>query len=160
MTEHNPSYDLNYTRHVGWNLTDESARKFFSKETVNLISKKITQLTLGVDSLNRPIVVPKERITEVMDGVYSNWRPQVGDIYSRHIVPNERQKDFVESLINQTIEIITDTITNEFGMIEANSKLSAWVQLYGDFNPHNLNQTPQIKIKHKRPSSMQFNMNY
>lgn len=152
--------DFNYLRYVGWSENNECFRKFFSKNTIDIISRKVTELTKGVDDKNRSIIVPDERICEVMDGVYANFRPPTGDIYSRYIVPNDQQANMVQSMIDQTIEIITDYIRNEIGIIKANEKLSAWVQVYGDFNEHNLTQTPPIKIREKRPATMQFHMNY
>lgn len=152
--------DFNYLRHVGWSENNQSFRDYFSEKTINIISKKVSELTKGVDPLNRTIIVPKKRIAEVMDGVYNNFRPSTGDIYSRYIIPNDDQYNMVQSMIDQTIGIITDYITSELGMIQANEKLSAWVQVYGDFNPHNLTQTPPIKTRQRRPATMQYHMNY
>ena len=45
-------------------------------------------------------------------------------------------------------------------MEQQNEKLSPWVQVYGDFSEHQLRSHPPIKILEKRPSTMQFNMNY
>jgi hypothetical protein len=152
--------DLNYLRHVGWQESDYCTRKYYSKETIDTISKKITELTRGVDPQNRKIIVPPERICEVLDAVYINYRPPTGDIYSRYIIPNDDQANAVQSMIDQTIEIITDHIRNEMGMEENNQKLSAWVQVYGDFNTNQLRAHPIIKTRERRPSTMQYNMNY
>jgi hypothetical protein len=152
--------DFNYLRHVGWGENNECIRKYYSPETVKLISRKVTQLTMGVNPEGRPIVVPNYRICEVMDGVYQGYRPPTGDIYSRYIVPNENQPSMVQSLIDQTIEIIVSNIRNNLGMEQHNQTLSAWVQVYGDFNTHGLRQHSVIKVQEKRPSTMQFNMNY
>lgn len=152
--------DFNYLRHPGWSENNACIKQFFSKKTVATISKAVTQLTKGVDEKNRSILVPDARICEVMDGVFHNFRPPTGDIYSRYIVPNDQQANMVQSMIDQTIEIIVDFIVNQIGMEQNNFKLSAWVQVYGDFNTHNLTQTPPIKVLGKRPATMQFNMNY
>ena len=152
--------DFNYLRHVGWGEQTDCFKKFFSKTTVKLISKKVTELTLGIDKYNRKILVPDARICEVMDAIYQNFRPTTGDIYSRYVVPNNEQADMVQSMIDQTIEVIVEHIRSESEMVSANEKLSAWVQVYGDFNTHNLTQVPPIKTLQKRPAVMQFNMNY
>ena len=164
--------DLSYMRYPGWsqgNLVNYPDRDdpnktaldaFFSENTIKFISDKITQLTLGVDPKNRPIVVPYERITEVMNSVFWNYKPSVGDIYSREILPSDEQQNMIERMISQTIEIITNNIRNELGMIQSNLKLSAWVQVYGDFNVHQLRSHPIIKTLENRPATMQFNMNY
>jgi hypothetical protein len=151
--------DENFTRFVGWNETYQSIPQYFSQNTINTISKKVSELTRGVHPKNKIIIVPDEQIAQVMDTVFRYYRPQTGDIYSRYIIPNDARND-INYLVDQVIEIITNHIVNEYGMVEANNKLSAWVQVYGDFNTHNLTQTPPIKTRGKRPAVMQFNMNY
>jgi hypothetical protein len=152
--------DYNYLRHVGWSENTACFRKFFSKQTVDLISRKVTELTRGVDPKNRKIIVPDYIICQVQDGIYQNFRPTTGDIYSRYIIPNDQQGNMVQSMIDQTIEVITDFVRNEIGMEQANQKLSAWVQVYGDFNTAGLTQVPPIKTRERRPAVMQFFMNY
>jgi hypothetical protein len=152
--------DFNYLRYPGWNEGNTCIRQFFSKNTVSLISKKVSQLTKGVDPQNRTIVVPDYRICEVMDGVFRGYRPPTGDIFTRYIIPNSEQTNIVQSLIDQTIEVIVSNIRNNLGIENENSKLSAWVQVYGDFNPHNLRQHSIIKTRDRRPTTMLFNMNY
>jgi len=152
--------DSNYMRYAGWDETNPAVRQIFSPETIRMISKKVTELTLGVDPKNRPILVPDNRICEVLDGIYSNYRPSVGDIHTRYIISSNAQQDQIASVIDQTIEMIVSNIRNQLGMENNNQKLSAWVQLYGDFNTAGLRQFAPIKIKEKRPSTFQFHMNY
>ena len=152
--------DYNYLRYAGWDENNNCFKKYYSKDTIDIISRKVTELTKGVDPKNRSIIVPDERICQVMDGIYQNFRPPTGDIFSRYVVPNDQQANMIQSMIDQTIEVITDFIRNEVGIQQANQKLSAWVQVYGDFNPHNLTQVPPIKTREKRPATMQFNMTY
>lgn len=150
--------DLNYLRYPGWDENNYCIKKFFSKDTVKLISDKVTELTIGVTS--KKIKVPDYRICEVMDGVFRGFTPTTGDIFTRYIVSNDEQQNMVQSLIDQTIEVITNHIVNELGMEKQNAKLTAWVQVYGDFNPNGLRYHPIIKVQENRPSTMQFNMNY
>jgi hypothetical protein len=152
--------DLNYLRFVGWSESNACVQYLFSKPVVNLISKKVTELTMGVDKKNRPFVVTDDRICEVISSVFWNYRPATGDIYSRYIIPTSEQENAVQSIIDQTIELITSYIKNQYGIVDANQQLSAWVQVMGDFNPHGLRQFPPIKTKDRRPETMQFNMNY
>lgn len=152
--------DHNYTRHVGWDPDGICYNRFYSQQTVRIISKKITELTMGVHQQNRPIVVPDKTICNIMDSVFSNYTPHVGDIHTRYHIVNSRPQNIIQNLIDQTIEIIVSQIRDTFGIEQWNSSLTAWVQLYGDFNIHNLTQTPPIKIRQKRPDPMQFNMNY
>lgn len=158
-TQNTEVVDHNYFRFVGWKESNPCIQKYYCNETVYLIQRKIAELTRGIEK-NKIFLVPCERIREVMDAVFQNFRPNVGDIYSRYIIPNDEQENMVQSMIDQTIEAITDHIKNEYQMRKANEALNPWVQLYGDFNPHNLTQTPPIKVRDKRPSTMQFNMNY
>lgn len=156
----NDIHDSNYMRYVGWRESNDCVRKYFCNATVELISRKITQLLQGVDPKGRPIIVPVATITNIMSSVWYNFKPQTGDIYTRYIIPNQQQQSDVQNMIDQVIEIITTQVRTELGMIECNSKLSAWVQVYGTFNNWGLTQTPPIKLLHKRPDPLQFNMNY
>ncbi len=152
--------DLNYIRHVGWDESNPGIQQLYSQDTIKTISKKVTELTRGVDKLNRPIVVPDIRICEVIDGVYQNFRTTTGDIFSRYVIPNDQQGNTIQNIIDQTIEVITNHIRNEIGIEQQNQTLTAWVQVYGDFNSSGLRQYPPIKVKERRPNTMQFNMNY
>jgi len=152
--------DSNYTRHVGYQENNECIRKYFAVETINMISRKITELLQGVDPKGRPIIVPNNTICNIMSTVYSNFRPETGDIYSRYIIPTNNQQSYVQNMIDQVIEIITSQVRNELGMIECNSKLTKWTTVLGTFNTHNLTSHPPIKVLQKRPNPMEFQMNY
>lgn len=151
--------DLNYTRFIGWNQEYQPTDKFFSQDTINLISKKVSELTRGIHPKNKIIIVPDEQIAGVMDSIFRYYRPPTGDIYTRYVIPNDERND-TAYLIDQVIEVITNHLVTEYKMRENNEKLSAWVQVYGTFNKHNLTQTPPIKTRGRRPAVMQFNMNY
>ena len=158
---HGEICDYSKLRYVGWDVENNACfKQFFSPATVKLISEKITELTRGVDKHNRPIVVPYERICQLMDSVFQAYVPPTGDIYTRYIVPNKNQPSIVQSLIDQTIELAVSQIRDSIGMENWNESLTAWVQLYGDFNVHNLTQTPPIKVLGKRPNPMEFHMHY
>jgi len=153
--------DDNYIRHVGYNDDNSYIKTFFRKDTVNLISSKITELLHGVHPENRPIVVTDANISSIMSNVYKCYTPPIGDIYSRYTVQNGISADnYIQSLINQTIEIITSYVKNAMEMDENNKKLTIWTTVYGDFNRHGLKQTPQIKIRNKHPVYGQIHMHY
>lgn len=152
--------DRKYIQHVGYSPDNECLKSYFSPQTVEFISKKITQLLQGVDCKNRRIIVPKNTICSIMSSVYENYRPQTGDIFTRYIIPNNQPENFISNMIDQVIEIITTQVRNEWGMRENNAKLTIWTTVYGDFNEHGLRQHPPIKILEKRPNPMEFNMNY
>ena len=153
--------DQNYNRYVGWQESSCSCKELFSPETIKLISKKITELTDGVDDKNRKIVVPDQTIINVLNGYENNYRPPTGDIYGRLNVPKQDPTDYKQDIIEQTIERIVNDIKVNVGMVQNNAKLTAWTTVYGDFNEHGLRQHAPIKIRNKkRPAPMQFNMNY
>lgn len=156
-----PLCDLNFMRHVGWEESNDCIKKYFSKATVDIISKKITELTMGVDPQNRPIVVPNPNICGIMSEVYESFRPPTGDIYGRYNVPSGMgPQSYVQNMIDQTIEIITGNIRYSLGMEENNRKLTIWTTVLGDFNEHGLRQHGPIKTLNKRPNPMEFHMRY
>lgn len=152
--------DYNYLRHPGWDQQNYCFKSLYSPATLNLIQRKVMELTLGVDGKNRKIIVPKERICEVLDGVYQSYTPPVGDIYTRYIIPTDEQQDRVQALIDQTIQIIVSNVRDTLGIEQNNQKLSAWVQVYGDFNAQGLRAHSIITTRDRKPTTMQFNMNY
>jgi len=152
--------DYGNIKYVGYD-SDMGTMDFFSTEHVQNISKKITELLMGVDPYNRPIIVPDNTILSVMNNIYSNFRPQTGDIYGRYNIPTNKSADFyLQNMTNQTIEVIVTDVTNNYEMEQNNKKLSIWTTVLGDFTEHNLRSHPKIKIREKRPAPMQFKMNY
>ena len=153
--------DGNYEKHVGYSQSNDYIKQYFSIETVKTISQKVTELTMGVDPKNRPIIVPSATICGVMNDIYSNFRPATGDIFSRYIVPSgDTSTSYVQNMIDQVIEVIVSDIRNNLGIEENNRKLTIWNTLYGDFNKENLRQHAPIKVRNKRPMPMLFMMNY
>lgn len=158
-------HDDNFYRYVGWNTNgavySSCYNKFFSQETVDIISNKLTQLLMGVDPQNRPIKVSGRVIYHMMGQIFDSFRPPTGDIYGRYNVPNGMGADsYVQSMIDQTIEVIYSGIRAEKEMEECNSKLTIWTTVLGDTNAHGLRAHAPIKIQEKRPTPFLFNMNY
>lgn len=151
--------DQNYNKFSGWQEIGVSS-KFFIPENVKLISEKVSELTMGVDEKNRKIKVPNDLIINVMNSVFTSYRPPVGDINTRYNVPKNSPTDYTQDLIDQTIELIVNDIRVNLGMQQNNAKLTAWTTVYGDFNEQGLRSHPPIKIRNRKPASMQFNMNY
>ena len=149
-----------YIKHVGWSDQSTNMNSFFAKYNVNKISRKITELLMGVDKNNRPIIVPDKSICNVMSSVFSNFRPETGDIFSRYNIPKSRSVDYIQRMIDEVINIITTDVKVNLGMEENNSKLTIWTTVLGDFNEHGLRSHSKIKIREKRPQPMSFNMNY
>jgi hypothetical protein len=150
-----------YNRYVGYQDTNACVQKYFSKDTVDIISHKATELLMGVDPQNRPIIIPDKTICAVMSAVYSTYSPETGDIYTRYNIPSgQGPQSYTQNMVDQVLEIIVSDVSNNLGMEENNSKLSIWTTVYGDFNKHKLRQHAPIKVRNKRPNPMEFQMNY
>jgi hypothetical protein len=152
-------------KHQQWSKyygnSDFGYNAYFNADTIRTISRKITELTMGVDRLNRPIVVPNDKICNVMNAIYENYRPQTGSIYSRYTIPmGETTQSYVQDMIDQVIEIITSDIRVSLGMEEQNSQLSIWTTVLGDFNDKGLRAYAPIKTLKRRPNPMEINMRY
>ena len=152
--------DDSFNRFVGYKQGYDY-HLYFDPKTVSIISKKITELLMGVDRYNRPIIVPDKTILNIMDTVKLYFRPQTGDIYSRYNIPNgENCPSYIQQMVDQTIEIIVSDVRNNLETEEYNRSLTVWTTLLGSFNKHGLRGHDVIKIQEKRPNPFQFNMNY
>lgn len=153
--------DNSYYKYIGYKQNNYCIQKYFSKENVNMISKKITNLLKGVGQNNRPIIIPDKTIYSVMSEIYNSYRPPTGDIYSRYIVSSgTTSESYVENMVDQVIEVIVTDVRNNIEIEENNKKLTIWTTLYGDFNDNGLRQHSFIKINNKRPTPFQFHMRY
>jgi hypothetical protein len=148
-----------YVKYVAYDQTDCGTRKFFSKKHINLISSKVTQLLMGVDHKNRPIIVPDTTIESVMSSVFNSYIPEDTGIIHNKIVSSNKPYSCTQQLTDQVIEIIVNDVKNNLGMEECNRKLSIWDSILGDFNKHGLMPHSHIKLNNRKPP-LQFNMNY
>lgn len=148
-----------FIKHVGYS-DNECIEQLFSKKNIGQISCKITELLMGVDKDNRPIIVPDKTICNVLSSVYDNFRPETGDIYSRYNVPKARESNYLQRIIDQVINIITTDVKVNLGMIEHNKNLTIWTTVLGDFNKHGLQSHSKLKLRERRPQPLMFNMNY
>jgi hypothetical protein len=161
--------DDNFVKHVGYSQyvcqedcgVTSSIGTYFSQNTVDTISYKVTQLLAGVDPQNRPIIVPDKTITSVMSAVWDNYKPQeAGDIYTRYNIPTGLIPDGVTTMIDQTINLIVTDVSVNIGIEEHNKNLTIWSTVLGDFNKQGLRSHSKIKLREKRPQPMLFNLNY
>jgi len=151
--------NFDYLRYVGYQ--ENGYNSLFSQNTINTISRKVTELTMGVDPQNRRIVVPNDSIIGVLNSIWENFVPNVGSIYSRYTIPSgENQSNRIQYVIDQTIEVLVSNIQTNYGMELSNSKLTVWTTVLGDHNEHGLRSHDIIKVSRKHPARMQFNMNY
>ena len=148
-----------FIKHVGY-IDNICIKNLYSKGNINKISCKITELLMGVNKDNRPIIVPDKTICSVMSAVYENFTPETGDIYSRYNIPKAQETDYIQRIIDEVINIITADVKVNIGMEECNKNLSIWTTVLGDFNLHNLRSHSKIKLRERRPQPMAFQMNY
>jgi len=145
-------------RHPGWFLSeDDSYRSLFSEEHLAKLQQTIrNHLSLEI---SKDIVVSFDTIRHVLHQVYETHTPVIGDPFTRFRQHGHVRND-VRDISDRTITIIISEIKNEYITIKQNSQLSIWNTQYGTHNAAGLKQTPQIKINHRKPKSMQFHMRY
>jgi hypothetical protein len=153
--------DQNYYRYVGWKMSENAFdRNFFSKTTVEHISKTLTDLLKCLRKDGKSIIVSDNVIANVMSNAYSTYRPQLGNGYFMLTQPQDHPRNDMKTLCDITIQIIYDYIKNEYEMDENNKKLTIWTTVLGDFNEHGLRQYSTIKTNENNINKLRFNMNY
>jgi len=159
----NAEYDerIDMSQYVGWNTVIEWSsvpRQLFTKRTVRIIQQKVYEYLLR--ALDKKIA-PSERIVIIaLYGVFENHIPRTGDIYGKFLVVDETQQDDYGYIVDKTISLLIDGIRNDIEMAEANSKLTIWNTVLGDFNENGLRQFPPIKLRNRGPDRMLFHMKY
>ncbi|NBN98614.1 MAG: hypothetical protein EBV19_05150 [Flavobacteriia bacterium] len=150
--------------HPGWEYTSSgfaNIEDLFSEKMIDEISTQITDALVGVDPQGRKIRLSNERILEVLSNVYQNaTTPNIGDIHTRYIIPQEQPRNDPREIVNQTINLIVNAIKTQVEVTENNKQLTIWNSLYGDFNEKGLRAHAPIKIRRRHPQYMAFNMNY
>ena len=131
-----------------------AVKEFFSTNTVNYISSKITLMTKGVDEKGRDIILPDDKIMHLMNTVYLSYNPKQG--FDQNWTPDE----YLNSLIGQTISNAVFDIKTVLEYEQCTAKYTVWDTVLGEYNPRGLRSFAPIKLKEKRPNSMEFNMKY
>lgn len=151
-------------QNVGWQQTVDDSDKYkfiFSQKNLDYLSNTISDALRGVDPQNRRIIIPHDKICNVLSTVYKyGTRTNVGDIYTRYNIEPIEVRNDIKDINNQTINIIVSAIRDEVEMTENNKTLSVWNTLYGDFNKNQLRAHAPIKIRKRTPQRMMFNMIY
>lgn len=139
----------------------EAYGDLFSEEAFSFIAKQVMIITKN-SHLKKPYFVPYPRIKEVMNTIWSNFRPNTGDIATRYTINNEnpyRYINYSADIIRQCIIAIINDITNTVDIARNNHTYSAWNTLSG-VNSKGLRHHSSIKINEKRANPLQFNMNF
>ena len=158
-TEYNDLIDP--SQYVGWaTITEWSSlpRQVFTKRTIRIIQQKVYEYLCK--SMQRKIMPSDKVVITALFGVYENLIPRTGDIYGKFLVVDDTQRDDYGYIVDKTISLLIDGIQTDIEMAEANSKLSIWNSVLGDFNENGLRQFPTIKLRNKGPDRMLFHMKY
>lgn len=166
------SYDIDYSTHFIKNIGfDHSTLKeskdcmtlidFFSKQNVDELSTKITQLLSNEDCKKRPIIVPHKTIYAVMVDVHENFIPEIGDIHSRFHINIDDPVSHLTKLNNKVIDIIVTDVKSNMGIERINSKLNIWTSVLDDFQGSGIKRyDDKVKIRENGPQRMMFHMRY
>jgi hypothetical protein len=146
-----------YLKHVGYKDTNECIATYFSKPTIDLVSRIVSNRLKPL--YPQGVIVPCHIISGVLNDIYTSYDPPVGDIFTRYNVPNNNTNMF-QSMVDQAIQVIYDDVVNNLTMAQTNDRLSIWDSVLGDFNEKGLRSFAPIKVQEKRPQPFQFNMNY
>jgi hypothetical protein len=140
---------------VGSDIADNPVvKQFFSKNTVDYISVKITAMTKDVDERGREIIVPDDKILHLMNSVYLSYNPAQG------FDTKWSSKEYLESLVEQTITQAVFDVRNVLAYEQCTAKYTLWDTILGEENQRGIRGYAPIKLREKRPNSMEFNMKY
>jgi hypothetical protein len=152
------SYDS--MRYVGYEEDYNRNAFIFTNEHVALIQKEVSRLLRGVDPQGRVIQVTRQVVLDSLDNIASGYLPETGAPYGRYMFDDDCRRNDVASIIGLTINFIASAVKTDLEIQDANSKLTVWTTVLGDFNDQGLRSHAPIKIRERRPDPMMFNMNY
>lgn len=153
-------YDNNYLSYVGWDIITQNNpgyRMFFSEENIMMIQSMVRD---RLKQAGHDVIVTKRVIAGVMSDIVRKNTPKVGDIYSIFNIPDQQPRSDVLSMNQRVINILVQTILDEYEMKKWNESLNIWDTVYGDFNRKGLRAHSKIRKKDKDILKGQFNINY
>jgi hypothetical protein len=163
--------DYNNLKFIGWsanqldcNVPCEQYSDLFKQETVNYIQQQVSNYLTPMSG--KPVMVEDKQIREMITSVWNIESVRPANIYTKDTFNNvgtqweSPTQTPYKRIVEIVIQSITSQIRNLHEMAECNNSLSIWNSLYGDFNPAGLRAHPKIKLRERRPATMQFNMNY
>jgi|MDTD01.1.fsa_nt_gb hypothetical protein len=162
-------HDYNNERFVGWsaNLLEGNCQQYtdlYKQETVNYIQQQVSNYLMPLSG--KPVIVPDQQIREMITSVWNVESVRPANIYTKDTFNNvgTQWENSTQTPYKRIVEIVIQSITsqlrNQKEMADCNNSLSIWNSLYGDFNEAGLRAHPKIKLRERRPATMQFNMNY
>lgn len=137
------NFCFNNMRYATWDRDAPIVRMFFNQQTVDIISRQVTQNLEGVLETGQPVLVLDQVIINVMDNIF------------QHSISKPRPfsvclEDECTDMITQVIELITSDVRNQIEIDQANAKLTKWTTLLGDFNAHGLRSHSKICERRER----------
>jgi hypothetical protein len=150
---------MSATAPVGFDRSQPNYLNLFNDDVFKYIQLQVYNITKN-SHLKTPFFVPIQRIKEVMDSVWSYYRPNTGDIVTRYIINNVtpyRLPNYSTDIIRQVINIVVNDIMNSEDIAKSNNTFSIWNTLSG--NSRGIVHHPHIKLNERR-SAMHFNMNF
>ena len=137
-----------HTKYIGTKIDDnEIVKEFFSKNSLDYISKQCTLQLKGVDEQGRDIIIPDNRIIEVMNTVQQSYNFATG-----FDAPKMTPRQYIDNMINQCIERIVYDVSNTLQIEQCNMKKTVWSTVLGDFNAQKLQSHSKINIRNKHPT--------
>jgi hypothetical protein len=152
------SYDA--MRYVGYEKDYNLNAFIFTEENVNTIQREVSRLLRGVDPQGRIIKVTRDVIIKSLDNITQGYNPETGAPYGRYMFDEDCRRNDAAAIVAQTINFIASAVKTDIEIQDANSKLTVWTTVLGDFNEHGLRSHSDIKVRERRPDPMMFNMNY
>lgn len=149
---------MSATASVAFDETQPGYTQLFNDDVFEYIQREVLKITNL--KLKKPYLVPLYRIKEVMDTVWSNFRPNTGSIYTRYMMDNTgpyRIINYNMDMVKQVINIVVNDILNTVGIYTNNMEYSVWNTLSG--NSRGMVNHPKVKLNERRPA-MHFNMNF
>ena len=160
-------HDYNDSRFVGWSAASSMSdclincyQDLYKQETVNYISKQVTNYLSPLKKNGKLICVPDEQIREMITSVWNVEKVVPAGIYTKDTFDDVGTPNPFRRIVDIVIQSITSQIKDLYEMRECNNSLNIWNQLYGDFNEAGLRAHSKIKLRERHPQYMMFNMNY
>lgn len=137
-------------RHVGYNASNEELQ-YFSSQNIKLITAEISSKFKGTN-----VVIIPEVVKGLLEKNYYDYKPPQTDIYGRYQIQPFTEQDKFSRAREITVNMLISEIQSRLIEYKTAALLDIDVIKYtGELKQH-----PKIKVKERRPPSMQINLNY
>ena len=137
------------------------AKIIFSQKVYDEIRDKCIFHLRGVHPEGKKIVPSYNVINQAVNIVYENYTPTVGDArYAMYLINRDPTEFIVRDIVLQSINTIVKQIQDEYDFQELAKGYDIWNTLRGDFNPHGLMPTPELKLNERYPGEIMYAIQY